>query len=579
MSTDHTISLLRMVPLLMRPKVITAINRWKRRDQMKTHWLRNLALLSIAVFLMFAAYHGGYWVLEQTNSVLDFAYLHPSTFLGLILVFLLVILTVTNCATTLGNFYLGKDLGLVIATPVSPVRFFFGKLLETTVFSSWMTAVFIFPVILLFGRYYHAPLSYYGMAVVVFLPFFLIPSSFAILLCALLARFFPANRKRELFAIVLIAVLYGLYFLGDELGRGMSRAGTIDVTDIFRVVSFLSIANKYWSPSYWVAYTLGEVLEPSGAGYQMHLFLLYSVALMLISAAYLAVRFLHFDGFSRASLSTQGRVFDSRKSQHYWSALLANVSSKYRALIVKECKSAFRDVPQLVQIVLLLGLCGLYLYTLSFQHILQEIVPPGKQKWWKFFLISTNLCVESFVITAMGTRLVYPSISREGRAFWILQTSPMSFRELLEIKFRTWFVIVLAVTSVVFGLAAYLLYSSITVVLLKLTLNALICFGLVGLGIGFGSYFADFEWQHPSQLIAGFGTLIYMLVGVGLIATNLILGSSTMYLGFVKGGFQADQHPRIALLTGVMALFVVLANVLISRLALHIGARALENRG
>jgi ABC-2 type transport system permease protein len=562
----------------MRPKLLTALNRWKRRDQMKTHWLRNIALLSIAIFLMFAAYHGGYWVLEQTNSVLDFAYLHSSTFLGLILVFLLVILTVTNCATTLGNFYLGKDLGLVVAAPVSPARFFFGKLLETTVFSSWMTAVFILPVILLFGRYYNASALYYVMSLVVFLPFFLIPSSFAVLICALLARFFPANRKRELFAIALIVVLYGLYFIGDELGRGMSRSGTIDVTDIFRVVSFLSIANRYWSPSHWVAYTLGELLEPTGAGYYLHLSLLYCVTLTLVAAAYLAVRLLHFDGFSRASLSTQGKVFDSRRSHHIWAKILSPLSKQSRALVVKECKSAVRDVPQLVQIVLLLGLCGLYLYTLSFQHVLQEIVPAGKQKWWKFFLISTNLCVESFVITAMGTRLVYPSVSREGRAFWILQTSPLSYRELLEVKFRTWLTIVLFVTSLVFGFAAYLLYSSMLVVILKICMNAVICFGLVGLGVGFGSYFADFEWQHPSQLIAGFGTLIYMLVGVGLIATNLILGSTTMYLGVVKGGFQPAQYPNIALLTALMALFVILANVFVSRLALHIGARSLENR-
>ena len=79
-----------------------------------------------------------------------------------------------------------------------------------------------------------------------------------------------------------------------------------------------------------------------------------------------------------------------------------------------------------------------------------------------------------------------------------------------------------------FGLAALILYGSPRMLAIKLFHNACICIGLVGLSVGMGAYFAEFEWTHSSELTTGFGSLVYMLISVLLIAFNLVLGAGVL---------------------------------------------------
>ena len=45
-----------------------------------------------------------------------------------------------------------------------------------------------------------------------------------------------------------------------------------------------------------------------------------------------------------------------------------------------------------------------------------------------------NLGMAGFVVAAICLRFAYPSVSAEGKAFWMLQVAPVSYRELLRVK-------------------------------------------------------------------------------------------------------------------------------------------------
>ena len=45
-----------------------------------------------------------------------------------------------------------------------------------------------------------------------------------------------------------------------------------------------------------------------------------------------------------------------------------------------------------------------------------------------------NLGMAGFIIAAICLRFAYPSISSEGKAFWMLQSAPISYRRLLASK-------------------------------------------------------------------------------------------------------------------------------------------------
>ena len=190
--------------------------------------------------------------------------------------------------------------------------------------------------------------------------------------------------------------------------------------------------------------------------------------------------------------------------------------------------------------------------------------------------MSANSGVEAFLITAIGTRFVFPSISREGRSYWSIRSAPISIADLLKTKYFFWLFFVVVSTSAVFGIATLSLFYSLPVLFVKLFLNIVNCIGLVALGIGCGAYFVNFNWQHPSQLTSGFGTLVYMLVSVTLIAANLVLSGFALYFAHARSGWAPLQYPGPFLIFIGLVGFYVLLNIAVAKWALKLGVRSLE---
>jgi hypothetical protein len=563
-------------PLLLKPTLLSARNKIIRKHKDPKEWFRNALLLLLTSGVILSIYFGGIWVLKQVQTQIDFVFLPPSLFLGLILVFLLLMLLMTNTASALGCLFFGKDLDIILSAPISQPKFFFGKLMQTLVTSSWMTIVFLAPAIALFGSFYHASFSYYGLAIVILIPYFLIPAALSLILATAVAVLIPLNFRRELILAALAMVALGFYAL-INLGLSiMGGDGPVDAAGLVQILSFFTIADVSWSPSNWAAVSLGEILVPSGNSLVTYLGLAYSATCFICGLSYLVIRCFHWVAYTRTGLSMK------QNKQRNKNKLLENLLTRYlsqesSALVKKEFLSVMRDMTQSVQALLLFSLSALYLYLLNFQHLFQTVIPDSQQQWWKLFLIIINICLESFIITAIGTRLVYPSLSREGASFWVLQNSPITFRRLLTIKFSMWFMLVVCFTSVIFGTAAALVFGTITAVIAKLLLNFFIALGLVGLGIGLGAYFINLNWDHPSELIAGFGSLVYMLLCVALITSTIFLTLGAIYFSVLAGNHQSWKS--LALLgcaTGSL-LAIPLLNYLVARWALRLGGRYLES--
>lgn len=45
-------------------------------------------------------------------------------------------------------------------------------------------------------------------------------------------------------------------------------------------------------------------------------------------------------------------------------------------------------------------------------------LPIGQRLWWQAILIIGNMTMGAFVMTAVATRFVFPSVSLEGQTFW-----------------------------------------------------------------------------------------------------------------------------------------------------------------
>ncbi len=564
-----------MIPLLLRPKLLGWKNRFFLVRRSKTLWMRDFVLLLFSVGLALALFQGTVETLSKIHLAVKIAYIPPVLPLGLVFVFLMAMLVFSNSVSALGSLFLSHDLDLVLASPIKPMRLFLGKLLEVTISSSWMALVFGVPVVAGFGASYHAPFSYYVSATAILIPYFIIPSALSVIFVTLFARCIPATRTREILLVCCGLAFIGVYLLIKII---FEKGGSLhSIQDILNMVKILTTPNQPWMPSYWAAAGLGEILMPTGRGVFPYLSMLYTVAGSLVVAAYLLMRIFHSGAYSMAKSARNRIRLNSKSSQKMLGYLLPGISPPSRAFIAKELKIFSRDMTQAVQLLLLLGLCMIYLYNFKVLHAV-EGVPESMRAWWQGFLIISNISMGAFVVTAVGTRFVFPSISLEGQAYWILQSSPVKMEAILRAKFWAWYIPVATISSVLFATGAFTINAEPTTVVLSVVAGWVFCYGILSLAVGLGALFANFTWEHASQLAASFGSLVYMLTSTILIGLTML----PVTLLIIMGNFQgvASSLSPLEWYSGVVALvaLIIYLHFVTARWALAAGKNALLDR-
>ena len=113
-------------------------------------------------------------------------------------------------------------------------------------------------------------------------------------------------------------------------------------------------------------------------------------------------------------------------------------------LLIKDLKVFLRDVSQWSQLLLLLALMLVYLYNF---RVLDLDRIPYMSGFLKNVYAFLNLAMAGFVMSTVTVRFVFPAVSAEGAAFWIIRTAPISLRDFLWSKFWTGLVPVLMLTE------------------------------------------------------------------------------------------------------------------------------------
>jgi ABC-2 type transport system permease protein len=227
-----------------------------------------------------------------------------------------------------------------------------------------------------------------------------------------------------------------------------------------------------------------------------------------------------------------------------------------------------RDVAQSTQILFLVGLCLLYMGNLKTFVALDAFAGDSSVNWQRaFFTIHT--AITAFFTSAVCTRLVFASLSLEGKSYWILQTAPIAFRDILRAKFIGWFIPVSVVSSLLFAVGTQVLIGRWEITLLYGILSFFVSYGIIGMGIGLGAYFADFSWEHPSQLALSLGSFVYMLSSALLVLLNMFPMGLLLQLLLKKS-------PSGLHIAAVCVVTVVIAamNVGAAKFAMRLGERS-----
>jgi ABC-2 type transport system permease protein len=491
-------------PYLLRPSFWASRNRARRRERGDSTRAWFFGAIGLAVGG--AIFGGAFWLTAQLADYAEFGdYLLRLGLSWLFLTFL-SFLAFSAIVTALSTFFLSDDLRVLLPSPVSARRLFHARFLRTVAQSSWMVVVFIVPVLAGVGLGHCAPASYYSLAIAAVVPFVMIPVAIGTAVTLLLVNIFPAKRARD------ILMLMGLLFAGSIVlllrmiqPEQLLRVESLpDITDFFATLQ--SPATPLL-PSFWTAEVVFAGLQ--GRLNVLHMVALWTTALALVALVATAYERWHFTGFSKAQ--------EGRKVRFTQLALLDRlarvlpISTVHRHLLVKDLKLFLRDVSQWSQLLLLLALVLVYLYNF---RVLDLDKIPYMSGMVKNVYAFVNLAMAGLVMATVCARFVFPAVSAEGAAFWIIRTAPISLSSFLWSKFWTGLLPVFVLTEGLTVSANALL----GIEPLLRTVSAVAVFfmalALVGLATGLGARYPRFNAENPSQVAGSYGGVAFMILAV-----------------------------------------------------------------
>lgn len=557
---------------VVQPKWLAAKNRWQRRRRDIGARARVFCLLCLVLSMGVGIYYGTALGLQKIATYSSLIYVPPRIPIALLFLCLFVMLLLSGTVNTIGRFFLSHDNELLLASPMTRSQFFFAKFLDVFMSTIWMPLGFIIPFLLAYGIFYQAPLQFYALALLVLIPFFLIAISIAIFIAHGIVFLIPPHRLRWLIYFLVLLFAYFIFQATKIIVSGAQA--TEGIRFLSAMISQSSLSHTLWLPSQWVALAFDDILTTRNV-YQLYpILLLWSGALFFMSISFLLFT-VSFSFNSRQLLLARARLVSPRRQR--FKILRPVVEYFSERLMLKDFRLLYRDIPQILQILLLLIIYSTYLSQLHVFGAI-EVLELDRRPLWNIFFYIVNTSVAAFITIAAATRLVFPAISLEGKAFWILQTAPISMSEVLKRKFWTWYPLLGTLACLTFTAGNIALGVGVVVILSTFLVSWILTGTIVSVGLALGAYCAKFDWEHTAELVASFGSFIFMIASILVVALTMVPLGLVLYARSpgMFGNAMSDVEWNVFVLISIAVVLGI--NILLIRYSVLLGARALTAR-
>ena len=554
------------------PHLYSLRNRFRFREQgafVKTTLLGLLGLAFWAGLFVLSCL-----VLNYFAGVEIFGPILAKKLLSMVFLTFFFVLLYSNIITALSTYFLSEDLPLILSTPVSVARVYGIKLLETTVNSSWMVVIFATPVFLAYAVVFRASAGYFFQLFALSIPFVLIPACMGIMLTMTLILVFPARRLKDLLFVIGLVIFVSL-FIFLRLLRPERLMDSEVSQGLLEYLAAVQAPSSILLPSYWATEALSPFLFPhEHTDAFFYLALLVSTALAMVVLGNGLSEGTFTSGWSKAQEAGTVRPARLQIVDRLISGLPSSLSSAWRGMMIKDIKAFFRDTTQWSQLLLLLALVVIYLYNFR--------VLPLKSLPLATFLLKNvvsylNLALAGFVLSAVGARFVFPAVSLEGKAFWMIRSAPVSLRSFLWSKFWVSLIPLLLLAEILVLITNLLLEVGPLTMVLSMGTIFVLTLGITSLGVGMGAIYPRFGVANPASISTGFGGIVYMIVCLIYIGIVVAAVAWPAYI------FLDAQLRSITLSNGfwfmaaLVWVFLVFINCMAVWLPMRLGVRHLSN--
>lgn len=470
--------------------------------------------------------------------------------LSLVFLVATVILFSSALTAAIGSFFTDLDLEIHHAAPRARLRVALSRWVKTLLQAASVVFVFLLPLVIAFAQQYAKPWQFYPVILGNLALLMTIPVTAASLVILLLVRWFPVRRVHQIVATlaVLVLTLVVIAFRVSRPERLFTEVFTENPMQVLRTIE-LPAMSLY--PSSDLAQLMTRDALPL---LSPRIGIMAAIAFLVFV---LVARSSYFIAFVRARESMAPMAIGAASTTRLFDRLIARADPQLRAMLGKEVRTIGRDVAQWSQLFLMVALVFIYLYNI-------RMLPLGGDA--RATLVAyANLGMSGFVIAAICLRFAYPSVSAEGKAFWLVQSAPVSYREFLRVKVFVYATPLTLLSLLLTAFANVLLDANAVVWTFTLIGASLLPVTLVSLGVGLGALTPNFNAENPLQVGLSLGGFAYMALSMGYVGTMMVLMARPVMRYFLSSvlsieearGWMAITAPIVIALTLSAALAVI----------------------
>jgi len=432
----------------------------------------------------------------------------------LALAFLVAITVLFSSSMTaaIGAFFTDLDLETYHSAPLPKWRLVLSRWTKTWIQSATIIYVFLIPLFVAFSSVYPVPLWFFAVVLINLALLLAIPVTLGCAVIVILVRFFPVQRVHQIVATLAILVMT-VAIVAFRMSRPERFFAPINSDDVVRALKAIELPSMERYPGT----ALADVMIAIAGHQPARLFpwQIDALSIALFAVFLLIAAPMYFRAFVRARESMAPVALGASGFTRMTDLVLRRFDAPMRALIGKEIRTLTRDVAQWSQLFLMAALLFLYLYNIRMLPLGGDARAP--------IIAYANLGMAGFIVAAICLRFAYPSISSEGKAFWILQSAPVSYRRLLIAKIVVYTIPLTALSLLLTVFANVILHANAVVWLFTTIGAAMLAATLVSLGVALGALSPNFAAENPLQVGLSLGGFAYMAVALGYIGAIMLL--------------------------------------------------------
>lgn len=540
-----------MGPRLFTPWLQIAVNRFfprKRAD------FRSVLIVLLGAAVCLTIYLGTYKVLNYFHGQNELGVILSLKIFQMIWILLFAMLIFSSMVTSISTLYLSRDNEILLAAPLPPREIYQMRFITTSINTSWMVLIFSLPVFAAYGQVFQAGPLYWPFIAFSLPAVALTGSAFAMLLTIAIVYIFPARRTKDI--VLYLSLCFGLFlYLVFRLIRPEDLVNPDQYSQFIEYFSAISAPSGPWVPAGWAAnflagYLLDRKVDWLLAG------LLLTTPMVLYIAGETAMDRLFLTGFSKSQEAFGGhRRFGPGKrwqGRRIW-------------FFRKELRTFTRDSGEWSQFFMIAALIVVYLYNFKALPLDRSPMPTA---YISNLISFANIGLAGFLAASLATRFVYPSIGAERGAFYLIHSSPLSLSSFLWYKYLFYFGPFTALTLTLIIVSNKLLGIAGPMWWISLFASLIITWTVLGMGLGFGAYFADFKSENKTTAM-GPGAILFLFSAVFYELLVLALGTLPTYhlvKGVIKGhGYDFTDLSYLGAWAGGAVLFSILIVILVCR--------------